>query len=408
MNQINFIHPYPAMIPDQVSEGLISEFAHNKATLLDPFCGSGRIVFNSSLLGHDSVGIDINPLACLIAKSKNINIPEPRFSEIYDSILLFRSSNSNISRYDVEPNRKVNWFSEQNKNELCQIIEYINQNIVSYEELVFLSTVLSATVREVSFCRNDQWKLHRLSKDKRDRLTVSAWDVFLRRLMKMEGAITTNNKPRGSYSILNGDTKNLCDFPGLTPRDQLFDIVITSPPYGDSKTTVQYGAMSSLCLGVLMNIKDLNITFISGQHIDNLCLGGDQPYSNNKLLHDGFNLKDYWHGGQDNSAISRVISFSNDLIESTSQICKQVKRDGTIIFVVSRRLVGGWRYYIDKLLIDTMNKNGWFISEVRRRKIISKVAPAYINRLARLKGNNNSRYSRVPTMREEYILIFNA
>ncbi len=38
---------------------------NEQAIILDPFCGSGTTLVESKLLGFDSIGIDINPIACL-------------------------------------------------------------------------------------------------------------------------------------------------------------------------------------------------------------------------------------------------------------------------------------------------------------------------------------------------------
>ncbi len=40
------------------------------ATILDPFCGSGTSLIEANLLGFNSIGIDINPIACLNSKIK--------------------------------------------------------------------------------------------------------------------------------------------------------------------------------------------------------------------------------------------------------------------------------------------------------------------------------------------------
>jgi len=41
---------------------------------LDPFCGSGGVLVEAKLLGRNSVGVDINPLAVIIAKAKTTPI----------------------------------------------------------------------------------------------------------------------------------------------------------------------------------------------------------------------------------------------------------------------------------------------------------------------------------------------
>jgi site-specific DNA-methyltransferase (cytosine-N4-specific) len=57
----------------------------------------------------------------------------------------------------------------------------------------------------------------------------------------------------------------------LSERDGMFDHVLTSPPYGDSNTTVQYGAASGICLDVVTRISGLEAFFVAGSRIDSAC-----------------------------------------------------------------------------------------------------------------------------------------
>jgi DNA modification methylase len=46
-------------------------YARKNDVVLDPFCGSGGVLVEARLAGLNSVGIDINPLACLLAEVKS-------------------------------------------------------------------------------------------------------------------------------------------------------------------------------------------------------------------------------------------------------------------------------------------------------------------------------------------------
>ena len=65
------IHPYPAKFIPQIPRGLI-EILHpgDDTAILDPFCGSGTTLVEAALAGYMAVGIDVNPLSCLISKVK--------------------------------------------------------------------------------------------------------------------------------------------------------------------------------------------------------------------------------------------------------------------------------------------------------------------------------------------------
>src|ERR671925_928189 len=67
-------HPYSAKYIPQIPNRLISYFTEKNDLVLDTFMGSGTTLVESKVLGRNAIGIDVNPLACLVAKVKTTNI----------------------------------------------------------------------------------------------------------------------------------------------------------------------------------------------------------------------------------------------------------------------------------------------------------------------------------------------
>lgn len=68
---IEAIHPYPAKFIGEIPRALMRELPCRKGTLVfDPFAGSGTTLLEAQRLGLPSVGVDLNPIACLIARVK--------------------------------------------------------------------------------------------------------------------------------------------------------------------------------------------------------------------------------------------------------------------------------------------------------------------------------------------------
>lgn len=63
-------HRYPAKFIPQLAARLIEDYSHPGDTVLDPFMGSGTALVEAKRLGRPSVGVDINPVAHLIATAK--------------------------------------------------------------------------------------------------------------------------------------------------------------------------------------------------------------------------------------------------------------------------------------------------------------------------------------------------
>jgi site-specific DNA-methyltransferase (cytosine-N4-specific) len=63
------LHPYPAKFISQIPKTLIKTIGIPKDTVvLDPFCGYGTTLIAAQSLGYSSIGVDLNPIACLIAR----------------------------------------------------------------------------------------------------------------------------------------------------------------------------------------------------------------------------------------------------------------------------------------------------------------------------------------------------
>ena len=65
------IHPYPAKFIPQIPRQLIEFLADGPGVrVFDPFCGSGTTLVEAQAAGLPSIGVDLNPIATLIAGSK--------------------------------------------------------------------------------------------------------------------------------------------------------------------------------------------------------------------------------------------------------------------------------------------------------------------------------------------------
>jgi len=61
---------YPAKFHPPIANKLIEMFSKAGETVLDPFCGSGTLLVEAAVLGRNSIGTDVDPLAVFIAGAK--------------------------------------------------------------------------------------------------------------------------------------------------------------------------------------------------------------------------------------------------------------------------------------------------------------------------------------------------
>ncbi len=89
-------HPYSAKYIPQIPYRLVSKFTKKNELVLDNFMGSGTTLVESKLLGRNAIGIDVNPLACLISKVKTTTIQKSTLVEISKILILLKEDIINL------------------------------------------------------------------------------------------------------------------------------------------------------------------------------------------------------------------------------------------------------------------------------------------------------------------------
>ena len=397
MTRFSRLHPYPAMVADCLAAELSRRYVRTGDRVLDPFCGTGRTLLAAAERGGHCLGVDVNPLAVIVSTAKAHRYSLDRLLAFRDKFKRRVQRRRSSSVLDFESGRRVSWFSAKARRELTDIIALLNAEPCTHAELYLFASILSATARDVSFCRKDQWKIHRMAAASRAVFRKSAWTVFESRLDYVVDEVRRLPPLQGTCRFLRESSTAL---PTRMSRhyEGNFDVAITSPPYGDSQTTVQYGGISSLCLGVLRHLNRLNVAPMSSSEIDNRCLGG----TNVKRGCRDFDLKRYWCGVQ-GSGDSAITNFLDDVKVSCHATIKMLKPKATAVFVVARRRVAGHPLKLDRFLIDTMLQASWHVATVQTRQIVGKMTPYLID--SRGHGARGAA-SHTPTMRREYVLVF--
>ena len=75
-------HPYSAKYIPQIPHYLISNLTKKGDMVLDTFLGSGTTLVVSKKLERNAIGVDLNPLACLISKVKITAITKAKIKKI--------------------------------------------------------------------------------------------------------------------------------------------------------------------------------------------------------------------------------------------------------------------------------------------------------------------------------------
>lgn len=384
------------MVADELAVRLAGQFVRPNQTVLDPFCGSGRLLTAACSVPGMRIGVDVNPLACLISRAKFADVDLETISSIEQECGLAAAKFALAPPLKLGEGRKVEWFSGRAAKELGEIVAWINGLNLRDPERLLVAASLSAVAREVSFARKLGWKLHRMGETARAQHAPAAWELLQKRLSYCIGAVSRESISCSSQ-IFNA---NSTDPDVLSEWREKVDLVITSPPYGDSRTTVQYGAASELCLEVVSHLRGFEGYASQGGKIDSSCLGG----SASDVTDERLSL--FWSGRGDSVEARNAARFLGSLTQACATVSQALRPGGQAVFVVGRRSTGGYRLRLDEFLCDEMSRRGFNIELVTRRSLKWKRAPQQVNRFAKSASAEKRASGLLPTMKDEIILAF--
>ena len=385
-------HTYPAMMIPQIARRLLNSYGVEGEWLLDPYCGTGTSLVEASLFGIHSVGCDINPLVRLIATAKITPIPlgtlDSELRKLNDTLFQIDFGVDKLPNAPIPkiPNLEY-WFSA----EVIKYLAYLLTRINAVEEQAvqrFIMVAFSETVREVSFTRTSGFKLHRMPADKLENFDPDVFGIFRKKLNRNRQGLAAYLEKRRDVetSICNTNTVN-GELPMPRPIGG-YNLVLTSPPYGDSHTTVAYGQFSRLSAEW--------IGLPNARKVDKLAMGGhrsgkipaESPVSSaiEKIR------------SVDEKRAYEVTAFYVDLESSINSVVKTLAPRSTICYVVGNRRVKDIILPTDEFVVSTFAKHGFSHKETIVRNIPNKRMPKK-NSPSNIAGQTST------TMHEEYIVI---
>ena len=167
------------------------------------------------------------------------------------------------------------------------------------------------------------------------------------------------------------------------------DMFITSPPYGDSRTTVAYGQFSRW--------SNEWFGFDNARNLDNILMGG---HKYDREIFETESIRSELDSIRESDArrFMEVISFLNDYWLSIRNVAAEVRHGGVVCYVVGNRTVKGVRISLDYFTAEMFEKCGFDHIRTIVRGIPNKRMPAKTS-------PTNIAGERVDTMNNEYIVI---
>jgi len=371
----------------EIAKRLIVKYAIKSSDIVfDPFMGSGGVLVESMLHGNNSVGIDLNPFAVLLATVKTTPLDAAKLEYAFNQIITnSKKDKENKIEYDNAPNflpKKPKektlkfWYQNDTLGDL-QILK--NHVFLTKDKKTrdFFKICFSLVTRKVSFQKNSIYKIYRMKQEKRELFKPNVFDEFSKicktnvKNMKEFSNTLGTSWPNATPILGNTfDTPKLLD--GKKPT-----LIVTSPPYGDHGTTVAYGQFSRHP-GMWLELEDSDQLFA----VDTDGLGGQKKESIEDLQSETLDKtlkkikkkdsqipKEKTHANR----TADVYSFFSDLDNCFDKISQVLKpKQSHCCFVVANRTVRREKIPTDVICVELAKKYGFKHVDTIYRTIANK------------------------------------
>lgn len=222
------LHPYPAKFVADLPRRLLDILPVPRGTaVLDPFCGSGTTLVECQRRGLPAVGIDLNPIACLISQVKTSPLAEglaTTAATMVDQAVrrkqASKASLPNLPRLD-------HWFVPDVQQALATLTTAIASAPPDQRDALRLA--LSSIVVKVSNQESDT----RYAAIRKNVRAADVFSGFRRAAERVERVLASRQYPLASTAVIHADTTMVSrhDLVQVANGGCPVGLVITSPPY---------------------------------------------------------------------------------------------------------------------------------------------------------------------------------
>jgi hypothetical protein len=247
---------YPAKFHPPIARKLVELFSSPNDTLLDPFCGSGTLLVEGSILGRNCIGTDVDPLAVFVARAKTglrdlpaieaaaasfsawlqakVALDEQRWGSFETDVAPrdFSAFSSDLTEWIPSLPKIDHWFRRRVVLQLAEIRRAIVQDYSGDAErflhLCFASVLRNSSNADPVPVSGLEVTSHMLAKEREGR-SINPWRLMMRAVAKSLVATSEFIRDR-----VHGVTCAIHEVDArLLSREEVGAVsaVITSPPY---------------------------------------------------------------------------------------------------------------------------------------------------------------------------------
>lgn len=221
-------HPYPARYIPQLPDQVLDLTEVRSGTVLDPFCGSGTTLEVARKRGLPSIGVDINPIACLISRVRSsswVDGDERHLRSHLAGLRAAAAGATSIGDEFTEIPRLDHWFPDYAQIALSGAVRYARGIPTDDPWHDRVAAAISAATVRVS--RQDSDTRYAAIDKAGDQITVA--EALVRSLVKTGAWLERNASgydPQATSLVLNRDARDLSPI-----DDESVSLACFSPPY---------------------------------------------------------------------------------------------------------------------------------------------------------------------------------
>lgn len=352
------VHPFPArMAPDLALSQLPPKTkAKTRMTVLDPMMGSGTIPVLAALRGHNAVGLDMDPLAVMIARVWGRPIDEAALDAAAQRVVCRARKAPREPEWPDDETRDFAdyWFDPDAQVSLASLMGAIDEQHAELRDplrcalsrLIITKDAGASRARDVSHSRPHRVRT-KASFDPLDRFEHAA------RVVASRHRQTAETRPAAKRLRLeSGDARN------IPLRDGGVDVVMTSPPYLQAIDYLRGHRLSLIWFGhSISELRELRGTVVGSNR------GAIVEVEDEAIMTEtaGDELSSRARG-----ILSRYIHDLSEIVEETRRV---VRDDGRVIFVVAEATLRGRPVQVSRIIELVAERAGLVLEERMVRAI---------------------------------------
>ena len=324
------IHPFPArMAPELVRQSL--EAIPKGGRVLDPMCGSGTVTRAAAQAGFDCAGIDIDPLAVLMARvwstPMDASLLRPAAEKIVADAEALPPDDAERAP-DVETQQFISfWFApeqEEALRRLATVLRRYDDERTRDALIVALSRIIVSKEKMASLARDTSHsRPHRVP-------GPNDFDVY-GGFVRSADRVAKRLRPEAikvPAKVRRGDARRLDDI-----GERRFDLVLTSPPYLNAIDYLRGHRLTLVWLGFGVGLlRGIRATSIGTERMAAEARG---PVEISRFIKPG---GERTMGRKHEGWIRR---YAADMEAVLRQIARVVKKDGLVVMVLGNSFLRG-------------------------------------------------------------------